>query len=427
MNRSFKSMEQKTVLSNGVRVVTEKVPSVHSVSIGIWVKAGSRCEQAAENGIAHFLEHMLFKGTEKHTAAEIARVIDSVGGVLNAFTAKEYTCFYVKVLREHVPLAVDLLADIFFNSLLSEEELEKERNVIIQEINMVKDTPDDYVQDLFNQTYFAGHPLGYNILGDLDTVSGISRSDLAHFFEREYLVPERIIVSAAGHIEHDEFVDIIGNYFGSMQGSCSHTALPTFVPKRGIDFHERPLEQVHVCIGTPGVSYCDSARYALFILNAVSGGSMSSRLFQEVRENRGLAYSIFSYTTSFCDSGLFGIYMGVVNETLQEALRIIMGQLMHLRDEPVHEAELVHAKEQLKGNLLLSLESTDSHMSRLAKCEIYHNEYVPVEKVLQDIEAVTAGQVQDIARRIFQDDSLVFTFLGPVAEQDIPPETLLLK
>lgn len=420
-------MINKTVLSNGVRIVTETVPSVHSVSIGIWVKAGSRHEKKREIGISHFIEHMLFKGTEKYSANEIARVIDSVGGFLNAFTTKEYTCFYVKVLSQYLYLATDLLSDIFFNSLFKEEEIEKERKVIVQEINMVKDTPDDYIQDLFNQSYFANHPLGNKVLGELEAVQRFGREDIVSFFNREYPLPERIIISAAGNIEHGDLLEKIGKRFELLEGKSPEAVKNSFSPKRNVSFYVRRLEQVHVCLGTTGCSQIDPARHTLYVLNVILGGSMSSRLFQEIRENHGLAYSIYSFLVSFCDTGVFGVYMGVIEETLKDALHIILKELKKLRDVKVDSNELKDAKEQIKGGMLLSLESTDSRMSRLAKCEIYYDEYIPIEEVLQSIDSVTSRTIQELAQSIFKDESFTYTFLGPVKEKKIPPEILRLN
>jgi len=413
-------MVEKTVLANGIRIVTETVPAVHSVSIGIWIKAGSRNERDAEHGISHFIEHMLFKGTARHTAAEIARLIDSVGGVLNAFTTKEYTCFYVKVLRQHLDLAIGLLCEIFFESRFQPEEIEKERNVVIQEINMVKDTPDDYVQDLFNQAFFCDHPLGRPILGDMASVQRFSRDDLTGYFGREYPLPDRIIISAAGSITHAELCAAIAGRFERVQGSGVAAAPVVFQPRRSIGFHHRKLEQVHVCIGTAGLSQTDPARFTLYPLNAILGGSMSSRLFQEIRENRGLAYAIYSFMVSFSDTGVFGIYMGVVKDTIQEALRVALLEVARLRDGRVSVRELAEVKEQIKGNILLSLESTDSRMSRLAKCELYYSAYVPLEEVVANIDAVTSDDLQDLARRLFRDELCIYTFLGPVKSKNIP-------
>ena len=416
----------KTVLGNGVRIVSERVTHVHSVSIGIWVRSGSRYEHKAESGIAHFIEHMLFKGTQKYTACEIARMIDSVGGVFNAFTSKEYTCFYVKVLSQHVDMAVDLLCDIFFHSLFLQDEIEKERNVILQEINMVKDTPDDYIQDMFNHDFFSEHPLGYNILGELETVQSFRRSDIKGFYRREYLVPDRIVISVAGNIEHNALVERLAVKFESVTKKKAIPAQSSFQPSRSINCNFRSLEQVHVCLGTLGCSHLDRNRYGLYVLNAIFGGSMSSRLFQEIRENRGLAYSVTSFTASFFDTGVFGVYMGVVKDTVQEALGIVFNEMRSLREKLVTEAELSAAKEQLKGNMLLAMESTDSRMSRLAKCEMYYDQFVPLSRILKDIDAVTMEDVRELACGLFRDEQLTCTFLGPLKNRDLPRDLLLL-
>ncbi len=416
----------KTVLPSGVRIVSERIPHVHSVSIGIWIRSGSRHEQRAESGIAHFIEHMLFKGTERYSAVQIARMIDSVGGVFNAFTSKEHTCFYVKVLNQHVDLAVNLLADVFFHSLFHQDEIEKERNVILQEINMVKDTPDDYIQDMFNHDFFSGHPLGYNILGELETVRNFQRRDITGFYRREYLVPDRIIIAAAGNVEHAALVDRLSVKFGKLKKKSAAPLQPSFSARRSVACNYRNLEQVHVCLGTPGCSHFDRERYSLYLLNTILGGSMSSRLFQEIRENRGLAYSVYSFTASFYDTGMFGIYMGVVKNTLKEALRIVFDELRELRKKPVGAAELSAAKEQLKGNMLLAMESTDSRMSRLAKCEMYYNGYIGLPEIIRDIESVTAGEIRELARRLFRDEQMTCTFLGPLKKKEIQPGMLLL-
>jgi len=419
-------MIQKTVLSNGIRVVTEVVPNVHSVSIGIWIKTGSRHEKDGENGIAHFIEHMLFKGTEKHTAFDIAKVIDSVGGILNAFTTKEYTCYYVKVLTQHLSLGIDILWDIFFHSLFQSEEIEKERNVILQEINMVKDTPDDYIQDLFNQSFYSGHSLGNAILGELETVERFGRQDMVDFFAREYLDPGRIIISAAGNIEHDFLADQVLRIFEipAKAGEAAHK--DSFRATRQVSFHYRELEQVHMCLGTVGASQVDPERYGYYLISSILGGSMSSRLFQEIRENRGLAYSVYSFLAAFYDTGMFGVYMGVRRESLKEALHIVLAEFRRLQEEAIAESDLTNAKEQIKGNMLLGLESSDSRMSRLAKCEIYYDEYIPVEELIRNIDAVTPEAVREIARRIFRDELFTYTFLGPVNKKEIQDNFLAM-
>ncbi len=419
-------MINKTVLGNGVRIVTEKVPAVHSVTIGIWVKTGSRHENGSESGLAHFIEHMLFKGTEKRSACEIARVIDSVGGSINAFTSKEYTCFYVKVLRQHLTLAVDLLCDILFKSVFNEEEIEKERNVIFQEISMVRDTPDDYIQDLFVQSYFGNHPLASAILGEVETVREFKRGDIVDYFAAKHLVPEKIIISAAGNLSHEEVIDEVAKRFEHLKGTDSGSDKSFFVPERKVSYHFRDLEQVHLCLGTSGYSQEDDQRYPLYVLNTVLGGSMSSRLFQEIRENRGLAYSVFSFTSSFLDTGMFGLYLGTTKENINEALSIVMRELNRCTKEKVGGAELTDAKEQLKGNMLLSLESTDSRMSRLARSEIYYDKYIQIEDIIEKVDAVNAVEVQQAAEDIFKDELFTFTFLGPIKEKDISSDIILL-
>lgn len=419
-------MIRTTRLDNGARIVTEAIPGVHSISIGIWVKAGARDESAAEQGLAHFIEHMLFKGTTRYSAFEIARRIDSVGGVLNAFTSKEYTCFYVKVLSCHRDLAIDLLSEIFFDSQFDSGEIEKERSVVLQEISMVRDTPDDYVQDLFNQAFFEGHSLGYNILGEIETVQRFSRDSMVAFFEREYRRPQHLVIAAAGDVDHQGFVDAVRDRFASIPAGQTVRRAEEFSFRRRVDFHYRDLEQVHVCLGTRGLSHLDGNRYVLHVLNTILGGSMSSRLFQEIRENRGLAYTVFSFMTSFLDTGMFGVSMGVVRETVREALDITHRELKNMRECPVGPDEILHAQEQLKGNLLLALEGTDSRMSRLAKCELYYDAFMPVEEILADIDAVTPEQVQALARELLRDELFTYTFLGPIEPDDVPAAELTL-
>ena len=417
-------MLKKTQLDNGIKIVTEKIPHFYSVSIGIWIKTGSRYEKKELQGICHFIEHMLFKGTIRHSAFEIAKCIDSVGGFLNAFTAKEYTCFYAKVLKQHLPLAVDLLSDIFLNSLFSPEDIEKERSVILQEIHMIKDTPDDYIQDLFNTAYFYGHPLGYPIQGEIETIQRLDKEIITGVFNAEYLHPGRIIVTAAGDIEHDQLVDEISRSFSGLAPGHDTVRADSFVPAKKADFHHRKLEQVHICLGTVGLSQIDPQRYALYILNTLLGGSMSSRLFQEIREKQGLAYTVYSFASSFCDTGVFGVYMGVKKETAQKALSIVLRELEKLKGQHVDAQELNSAKEQLKGNMLLSAESTDNRMSRLAKCEIYYNKYLPLEEIVAEIDKVTSDDIQLISRTLFNGNNTTYTFLGPLKKKEMPAELL---
>jgi predicted Zn-dependent peptidase len=417
-------MLQRTTLANGIKIVTEKISHVHSVSLGIWVKAGSRYEKKEENGTSHFIEHMLFKGTAQHNALDIAKTIDSVGGVINAFTGKEYTCLYIKVLNQYLFLAIDLLADIFLNSLFTPEEIEKEKSVIMQEIHMIKDTPDEYIQDLFNQAYFTEHPLGYPILGELEIIERLNKNRLLKFFGAQYLHPPRIIVAAAGNVDHQQLIDSVGNHFEKMNLKQIKVNQDPFLPQKTFLLNYRPLEQVHICIGTKGLSQLDPSRYALYVLNTLLGGSMSSRLFQEIRENRGLAYTIYSFMASFLDTGLFGIYMGVKKDMVKKAIPIVLEELEELKANKLDDLELKRAKEQLKGNMLLASESSDNRMSRYAKCEIYYDKYIPIDEVVKGIENVTVEDIQALCQKIFIKDYFNYTILGPLDANDLPEKEM---
>ncbi|MBW1679032.1 MAG: insulinase family protein, partial [Deltaproteobacteria bacterium] len=371
-------MNRKTTLNNGIRVVTEQIPHVQSISIGIWVKTGSRDEPKEENGISHFIEHMLFKGTKRRTALEIAREIDAVGGVLNASTSREITSFYAKVLDRDFDLAIDLLSDIFLNSIFSSQEIKREREVIYQEIKMVEDTPDEYILDLFNQHFFSGHPLGHPILGNYQTIGQITKPRITEFFRTYYLHPFRIVVSVAGRLNHDRVVEKIESTLGQIKPKEEDRILDTPQPISNTHIFSKPLEQVHICMGTKGISHTHPFRYAGYILNVLLGGSMSSRLFQEVREKHGLAYSIFSYLSSYSDTGIFSIYAGTTRDKLKKVIELIINELRKFKENPLGKQELKKAKEQLKGNILLSYESTDNRMSRLASGELYFGKFIPV-------------------------------------------------
>jgi predicted Zn-dependent peptidase len=416
-------MVQKTVLPNGIQVVTEEIPSVHSVSVGIWVEAGSRDERREENGISHFIEHMLFKGTQRRSARQIAKEIDAVGGILNAFTSKEFSSFYAKVMAEHLPVALDLLFDLYLNSLFAAEELEKERQVIVQEINMVEDTPDEYIHDLFSQSFWPHHPLGLPILGRLNTISRMDRRTLKGFFLKHYLQIPPIIV-AAGKLKHEDLLRPVQEALRKIRPRPKERKIHPPRPHPQIQVKNKQLEQVHLLLGTQGFSVVHPRRYAFTILNTILGGGMSSRLFQEVREKRGLAYSVYSFASSFVDSGLLGVYVGTGDHTLNRVLRVILREMKRLAENSIRPKELRSAKEQLKGNLLLSLESTDSRMSRLAKNEIFFHRFVSTEEIIEGIEKVSAEEIISLAQEIFRPDSFSLTVLGPVTEKTIP-KTLL--
>ena len=412
-------MVEKTTLDNGIQVITEEIPGVHSVSVGVWVQAGSRDEHPEENGISHFIEHMLFKGTKRRSPQQIAKEIDAVGGVLNAFTSKEFSSFYAKVLTEHLPVALDLLFDLFLNSRFSVEELEKERQVIVQEINMIEDTPDEYIHDLFSEAFWAGHPLSYPILGRLDTIGRMNRRQLKDFFVQHYLSVRPILV-AAGNLKHENFLRPVEKALGKINPRPKERKKwpPRLHPNLLVK--NKKLEQVHLLLGTQGLAAVHPQRYAVSILNTILGGGMSSRLFQEIREKRGLAYSVYSFLSSFVDSGMLGVYVGTGEKTLNRVLQIILREMHKLAEVYLKPQELRAAKEQLKGNLLLSLESTDSRMGRLAKNEIYFQRFIKTEEIIEGIEKVSAAEVCQLAQQIFRPQFLSLTALGPVTEKEIP-------
>jgi predicted Zn-dependent peptidase len=357
---------QATRLPNGVRVLSESLPDLPSVTVGIWVENGSRYEQDAQAGISHFLEHLFFKGTDRRTAAQIAEEIDAVGGVLNAFTGKEYTCYYAKVLRDHLPLALDLLADIFTHSRFAAEEIERERTVVIQEISQVEDTPDDYVHELFNLAFWSGHPLARPIAGSAETVSRFGREDFLRFLDVRYR-PDRVLIAAGGNLTHDELLATVGETFGGLKGIAASVDGGPPAARAGVWVHEKDLEQVHLCLGTPGIPQVDPDRYAAHLINVALGGGMSSRLFQEIRERRGKAYTVYSFLSSYLDAGYVGVYVGTSAEWAREVIGIVREELARLVRDGLTADELVRAKNQMKGNMLLGLETSDSRMSRISK------------------------------------------------------------
>ena len=413
-------MFAKTVLDNGIRVVTHEMPDNRSVSIGIWVENGSRHESAAENGISHFIEHLLFKGTERRSAAQIAEEMDAVGGVINAFTSKENTCYYAKVLDENLPLAIDLLSDIFLHSSFDAEEIERERSVILQEISQAEDTPDDYIHDLFNLDFFGDHPIGWPICGRQETVTGFRRDDIVSFFKSRYR-PERVVVAAAGNIRHTELVEEMAARLGSINGDNRHAAAKTAgetVPEMasGVYPHVKSLEQVHLCLGMAGIHQTHVKRYIGYVLNTLLGGGMSSRLFQEIREKRGKAYSVYSFSSSYKDVGYFGVYAGTSLDSTEEVVELITKELKKLAAGEITEAELQRTQGQLVGSTMLGLESTDSWMSHIARNEIYFGNMVTTDEICRRIRAVSREDVVELAGALFQADGMTLTLLGDFAE-----------
>jgi predicted Zn-dependent peptidase len=396
-----------------MRVVTERIPYLHSVSMGIWLNVGSRDETETESGLTHFIEHMLFKGTEKRSAQEIAKQLDAVGGMSNAFTSKENTCFHAKVIDTHLPLVVDILSDIFLHSIFDGVEVEREREVILQEIHMVEDTPDEYVHILFNRNFWDGNPMGRPIFGSIQTVQSFTQEMILGYLNRGYH-PDRIVLSAAGNVKHDEFLELVEPAFSNIKRHA-HT-LNRKIPRINsrVDLYPRELEQIHLCLGTRGTSLVEKERYSCSILNVILGGSMSSRLFQEVRERRGLAYSIYSFLSSHTDAGMVGIYGAVRPHNIMETLEVIRGEIRRFKEEPISEAELRAAKEHIKGGIYLAAENTDNRMSRLAKNEIIFDRFVPYEEIEAGLEGVTVGEVQSLSQQLFRPEFMSLVLLGKV-------------
>ena len=419
-------MFEKTVLDNGIRILSEAMPDHRSVSLGIWVENGSRHEADHQNGISHFIEHLLFKGTERRSAAQIAEEMDAVGGVLNAFTAKEHTCYYAKVLDENLPLAVDLLTDIFLHSVFDPEEIERERSVILQEISQAEDTPDDYVHDLFSLDFFKDHPLGRPICGCSETVSNFRRQDFVRFFQSRYR-PRRVIVSAAGHLSHQDLVHAMQERLGSVPAAAVELPPPDAerVPdlQHGVFRHEKALEQVHLCCGVAGIHQAHPQRYAAYLLNTLLGGGMSSRLFQEIREKRGKAYSVYSFLSAYRDVGYLGVYAGTSVQWVDEVVELILKELKSLASGDIKNEEIQRTKGQLVGSMILGLESTDSWMSHIARNEIYFGKAVSTDEICQGIRAVTRDEIIDLARTIFRPEGMALSLLGDL-KNDVKTKSL---
>jgi predicted Zn-dependent peptidase len=390
---------KKIILDNGLRVVIEEMPTCRSVAFGIWVKTGSRNETPEDNGITHFVEHMLFKGTDRYSANDIADIFDGIGGNVNAFTSKEYTCYYAKVLDDHLPQAVEVLSNMFFNSKLDPEDMVKERNVILEEISMYEDTPDDLVHDLASKAAYADHPLAYSILGLEKRLKAMDPESLKKYMARNYMI-ENTVISLAGNITED-VLDLIRKYFDGFNnhGSVQAIAEPTF--RDGLIFHKKKSEQNHICLSLPGIKVDHEHTYAMVLMNNIIGGGMSSRLFQEIREKRGLAYSVYSYHSSHIDSGLFTLYAGTAPGQTEEVLQVTMDVLHGVKSNGMTEAELRRGKEQLKGSLILSLESTSSRMNRLGKNELLIAKHYNLDELIARIEKVSLEQVQTVINTMF--------------------------
>jgi predicted Zn-dependent peptidase len=405
-------------LPSGLRLLTESMPHVRSVTVGVWLTRGSRHESDAESGVAHFVEHMLFKGTTSRSAQEIAQTIDSIGGQLDAFTAKEHASYYVKVLDQHLPIALGLLSDMVMRPALTPTDIAREQSVILEEIKMVEDAPDDLVHEIFTQQFWSQHPLGRPILGTPETVESFDSNKVRRYFESTYLA-SNIVVAAAGHIEHAELRDLVSRVFADLPtASIGESAEPPAVSS-GLVIRQKDIEQSHICLGTPAYPQTHSDRHALYVLNTILGGSMSSRLFQHIREDRGLAYAVFSNLTTYSDAGVLSVYAGCAPEKVGDVIDLTLVELRALRDTPVADDELRRAKDHLKGSLMLSLESTSSRMSQLARQEMYFGRHFSMDEILAAIEGVTADDVQRIARDLFRDGATAATIVGPALPADV--------
>jgi predicted Zn-dependent peptidase len=401
----------KETLPNGLTLITEAMPHVRSVAIGVWLKRGSRHETPEQTGISHFIEHMVFKGTQNRSAERIASEVDSIGGHMDAFTAKEYASFHLKVLDEHLPLAVDILGDIVMNPRFDPAEMVKEKKVIFEEINMVEDTPDDLVMELFTQAFWPDHPLGRPILGNKRSVSAFRREDLATFFRKVYHAGN-ILIAAAGNLEHAKLSTLVRRHFGGLlAGANGRNGPPPRPAARIVTRSKKELEQVHLCLGSPAYHQTHEDRYGAYILNTVLGGSMSSRLFQNVREKRGLVYSISSGVTFYSDAGSLTVYAGTSLDSVDEVVRLTVQEFRRLKGEPLPADELRRAKDHLKGSLMLSLENTGSRMSHLARQEIYFQRQFTLDEMIERIESVGAADVQRIAGEVWNGE-LTVSVLG---------------
>jgi len=403
---------RQAILDNGVYVLTEEMPNVRSVVIGIWADVGSRDESPDMAGISHFIEHLVFKGTQKRKARDIAEALDAVGGQLNAFTTKEYTCYYARVMDEYFDLSLDVLVDMVLGSRFAPEDIEREKNVIAEEIKMYEDTPDELVHDIFASVIWQEHALGRPIIGETSIIKSLDRERILSFYQAHYS-PANLIVAIAGNIRHQEVVEKVRAALGSVSGAKVIRGENIPVPHSKMVCRKKDTEQVHLCIGVPGLPLNNENVYAMQLLNTVLGGGISSRLFQEIRENRGLVYSIYSYHASYHDTGLFCVYAGLSKNNVVSVSELIFQEIKAICENGVTEAELQRSKDQVKGNLYLSLENVTTHMSRLAKSKLYLDRFVTPEEVVERISKVTRNEVKDIARAILLPDLLTIAAVGP--------------
>jgi len=415
---------RREVLPNGLTILTEEMQQIRSTSIGIWIKTGSRHEEAERNGISHFVEHMLFKGTTSRSAQDIARQVDSIGGNMDAFTAKECVCFNVKILDEHLPIAMDILSDLVLNPVFAAKDIVRERGVILEEIKMDEDSPDYLVHEIFTQNFWKDHPLGKPILGTKETVRKFEQAMLFDYYGG-FFYPGNMIIAAAGSLNHERFADLVRQKFSQLkakQNGFKQTPPQTF--SKIIARNKKSLEQVQICMGVPALQIADDRRYVGYVLNTLLGGGMSSRLFQNIRENQGLCYAIYSDLNSYRDTGCLSVFAGTSQEWAPKVLESVVGEFRNLKAEPVPEEELSRAKAQLKGSLMLSLESSTARMSNLARQEMYFDRFFSLDEIIERIESVSADQLQDMAQNLFLQDKIAVTVLGNLEGLKISSEQL---
>lgn len=425
-------MIKKFLLDNGVRIVCEKIPYLRSVSIGLWVGTGSRNENSANNGISHFIEHMLFKGTDKRTAKDIAGCIDSIGGQLNAFTGKEYTCYYTKTLDTHIDIALDLLWDMYFNSLFRDKDIALEKQVIMEEINMYEDTPEELVHDVLSETIWNGDTLGYPILGSYSSLEKIDKEMIQDYMHSNYIT-DNTVIAVAGNFEENMLLDLVNKYFSTWKSECQKTSSnKPYGPAKNnpvkfisdYKFKKKDTEQIHICVAFEGVEHGNSDIYPLLVINNILGGGMSSRLFQKIREEMGLVYSIYSYPSSYKNAGSFTIYAGMNPEQLKLVINLIMEEVENLVVRGIEQNELDKSKEQLKGNYMLGLESTSSRMNSIGKSELLLQNILTPEEILEKISKVDMNSISKVIKSTFDMNKISLAAVGKL-KGDIDLKSLL--
>lgn len=412
---SRKALYKKTVLDNGIRVVTETIPSVRSVSLGLWANVGARDESAEENGISHFLEHMVFKGTKKRSVLEIAQSLESLGGYLNAFTNKEQTCFYARALDEHVGEAMDVISDLIQNSTFKKKELERERTVVIEELRSAADNPEDIIFDYFDKAIFPEHNLGFPIIGTEANLRRFTRDDLLAHIETHY-APSHVVVAAAGNVDHNALVRLTEKYLTQLPAerhNGNRLAAPKEIDHSTYAEYYRPINQAHICLGTLGYSIRHRDRYAFMVMNALLGEGMSSRLYQTIREKHGLAYSVYSFANMMSDAGVFGVYIGTEKKNVKNSIELIQRELSKLRTTPVTKAELDRTKSQIKGVMMLGLENMSGRMMRLGSTELYFESFTSLDEIIRRVDAVTSEELQSVANDLFRAETFSTVIVRP--------------